>query len=253
MLEPILQSLRDVAGVQGAMVVDATANIVAHRSHTVYDLPVLQQVARSVLNATDAVQLIQDDWETLTTHFRDGKLVLRSLRTAGAGARRYTLAVIADSGLNLAFLGVALRVAAVKLVAALDAAPEPAAVPPPIPHGRTDRVAVAAARPDMAGSSLVWSGISGRSGVSATGIGAAGIPVADVASSTFLTAAVKAFTVAIGPVAGVLVKETLRTICGERPFARSDGGQLLTQLAAKITAAEARAKFQRATQSLDAG
>ena len=48
MLEPILQSLRDVEGVQGAMVVDHTAAVVAHRAHTIFDLTLLQQVlARS--------------------------------------------------------------------------------------------------------------------------------------------------------------------------------------------------------------
>ena len=53
MLEPILQSLRDVEGVQGAMVVDASAGVVAHRAHAIYDLAVLQQVARGVVNSID--------------------------------------------------------------------------------------------------------------------------------------------------------------------------------------------------------
>ncbi len=53
MLEPILQSLREVEGVQGAMVVDPSAAVVAHRAHTIYDLSVLQQVARSVINSVD--------------------------------------------------------------------------------------------------------------------------------------------------------------------------------------------------------
>src|SRR4029079_16979660 len=112
MLESILQGLREVEGVQGEMFVDAAAAVVAHRAHSIYDLGVLQQVARSVVNSIDSVQLIQDDWDMLTAHFGDGKLVLRSLRIAGARPRRYILTVIADSTLNVAFLGVALRVAA---------------------------------------------------------------------------------------------------------------------------------------------
>src|ERR1041384_319768 len=117
MLEPILQSLREVEGVQGAMVVDGSATVIAHRAHAIYDLSVLQQVARSVVNSVDSVQLIQDDWDTLTAHFGEGKLLLRSLRTTMNRPRRYVLAVIADATLNVAFLGVALRVAAAKLVA----------------------------------------------------------------------------------------------------------------------------------------
>ena len=97
MLEPILQGLREVDGVQGAMIVDHTAAVVAHRAHAIYDLAVLQQVARSVVNAADSVQLIQDDWDMLTAHFGEGKLLLRSLRTTAARPRRYILAVIADA------------------------------------------------------------------------------------------------------------------------------------------------------------
>jgi predicted regulator of Ras-like GTPase activity (Roadblock/LC7/MglB family) len=123
MLEPILQSLREVDGVQGAMIVDGAAAVIAHRAHTIYDLSVLQQVARSVVNSIDSVELIQDDWDVLTAHFGDGKLLLRSLRTAGGTPRRYILAVIADATLNTAFLGVALRVAASKLISELEVNP----------------------------------------------------------------------------------------------------------------------------------
>src|ERR1044072_8604772 len=121
MLEPILQSLHDVEGVQGAMVVDASAAVVAHRAHAIYDLAVLQQVARSVVNSIDSVQLIQDDWDMLTAHFGDGKLLLRSLRTAGNKPRRYILAGIADATLNTASLGVALRGGASQLPVDLEA------------------------------------------------------------------------------------------------------------------------------------
>lgn len=121
MLEPILQGVREVEGVQGAMVVDRSAAVLAHRTHAVYDLAALQRVARSVVHAVDSVQLIQDDWELLTVHFDSGKLVLHRLQTTSARPRPYVLAVFADATLDPAFLGVALRVAAGKLVAALDA------------------------------------------------------------------------------------------------------------------------------------
>src|ERR1044071_8955260 len=163
MLEPILQSLREVDGVQGAMIVDHAAAVVAHRAHTIYDLSVLQQVARSVVNSVDSVQLIQDDWDMMTAHFGDGKLLLRSLRTSGARPRHYVLAVIADSNLNVAFLSVALRVAATKLLAELEAGAPAASssVPSTIATGSTGsgRIPIVdQSRPVLEKTGLSWSG-----------------------------------------------------------------------------------------------
>ena len=249
MLEPILQSLREVEGVQGALVVDHAAAVVAHRAHTIYDLTVLQQVARSVVSSVDSIQLIQDDWEMLTAHFGEGKLLLRSLRTtAAARPRRYILAVIADSTLNVAFLGVALRVAATKLLAELDAAPTPApsaSVPIPLASGSTGRVPLESSKPELAKTGLAWSG-SG----SGSGVGSGDVGVADSASSTFLSACTKALAASVGPMAKVFVKEAVRKVCGERPFTRADGPALIAHLAATIEDSDDRAMFQRATRSL---
>jgi predicted regulator of Ras-like GTPase activity (Roadblock/LC7/MglB family) len=254
MLEPILQGLREVEGVQGAMVVDHTAAVIAHRAHAVYDLPVLQQVARSVVNSIDSVQLIQDDWDMLTAHFGEGKLLLRSLRTTATAARsrRYVLAVIADATLNVAFLGVALRVAAAKLVAELESAPvgiPVGSVPGTLASGSTGRVqtvqTIDAPRPELAKTGLSWSGVSSGSGVGSSDVG-----VADTASSTFLSACTKALAASVGPMAKVFVKEAVRKVCGERPFSRGDGPAVLAQLATTIEDTDDRATFQRATRAL---
>lgn len=253
MLEPILQGLRDVEGVQGAMIVDHTAAVIAHRAHSIYDLAVLQQVARSVVSSVDSVQLVQDDWDLLTAHFGEGKLLLRSLRTAAAKPRRYVLAVIADTTLNVAFLGVALRVAAAKLVAELESSPaappaasHSAAVPVAIASGSTGRYAAAdQSRPELAKSGLSWSGVS-----SGSGVGSSDVSVADSASSTFLSACTKALAASIGPMAKVFVKEAVRKVCGERAFSRGDGPALLAHLAASIDDTDDRAMFQRATHAL---
>lgn len=253
MLEPILQSLRDVEGVQGAMIIDSTAAVVAHRAHTIYDLSVLQQVARSVVSSVDSVQLIQDDWEMLTAHFGEGKLLLRSLRVAGARPRRYILTVIADATLNAAFLGVALRVAATKLLAELEAAPQAAPsaqVSGPLASGSTGRVPLAdTSRPELAKTGLSWSGSGSQTGTG-SGVGSSDVGVIDSASSTFLSACTKALAASIGPMAKVFVKEAVRKVCGERPFSRSDGPALLAHLAAGIEDSDDRAVFQRATRAL---
>ena len=246
MLESILQGLREVEGVHGAMVVDPTASVIAYRAHAIYDLPVLQQVARSVVNAADSVQLIQDDWDLLTAHFGEGKLLLRSLRTATAKPRRYILAVIADATLNTAFLGVALRVAATKLVAELEATPAGAAVPVAIVHSSSGRHPISdQSRPELAKSGLSWSGVN-----SGSGVGSSDVSVSDSASSMFLSACTKALAASIGPMAKVFVKEAVRRVCGDRPFSRADGAALLAQLAATIDDTDDRAMFQRATRSL---
>jgi predicted regulator of Ras-like GTPase activity (Roadblock/LC7/MglB family) len=265
MLEPILQSLREVEGVQGAMIVDSTAGVLAHRAHAIYDLAVLQQVARSIVNSVDSVQLIQDDWEVMTAHFADGKLLLRSLKTGGAKPRRLVLAVIADAALNVAFLGVALRVAASKLIAELESPePAPAAIPThsptsaksgPIPvaiHGSsTGRIPISEqSRPELARNGLTWSGVSSGSGVSGSGVGNSDVSVLDTVSSAFLSAATKALAASVGPMAKVFVKEGVRKVCGERPFSRADGPALVAHLATTIDDLDDRATFQRATRSL---
>jgi hypothetical protein len=249
MLEPILQGLRDVEGVQGAMIVDHTAAVVAHRAHTIYDLTVLQQVARSIANSVDSVQLIQSDWDTLTAQFGEGRLLLRNLPTTHTKPRRYVLAVIADATLNTAFLGVALRVASGKLVAELEAAPATShgtGVPVPIASGSTGRHAPPDQGPaEVAKTGLSWSGVSSGSGVGSSDVG-----VSDSASSTFLTASTKELAVNIGPMAKVLVKEAVRKVCGERPFSRADGPALIAHLATMIEDPDDRAAFLRATRAL---
>lgn len=249
MLEPILQGLRDVEGVQGAMIVDHTAAVIAHRAHAIYDLAVLQQVARSVVSSVDSVELMQDDWDTLTAHFGEGKLLLRSLRTATAEPRRYVLVVIADATLNMAFLAVALRVVAGKLIAELEASPAAshhAAVPVAITSGSTGRYSIV----DLSRSELAKTGLSWSGGNPGSGVGSSDVSVADSASSTFLSACTKALAASIGPMAKMFVKEAVRKICGERAFSCADGPALIAHLAAAIDDGDDRARFQRATRAL---
>lgn len=254
MLEPILQSLRDVEGVQGALIVDPSATVVAHNAHAIYDAMVLQQVARAVIHSVDSIQLVQDDWDMLNAHFGDGQLVLRSLRTVGDSPRRYVLAVIADASLNVAFLGVALRVASGKLVTVLDATPamgSSLALPVAIAGGtgRVPRTDLSAPEPARGG--FTWSG-SGDTGVRSVGPGSGGgnseVSVTDPSSQAFLSACARALAASVGPMAKVFVKEAVREVCGDRPFAPPDGPALIAQLARVIEDPDDRAAFVRATR-----
>jgi predicted regulator of Ras-like GTPase activity (Roadblock/LC7/MglB family) len=254
MFEPILQGLREVDGVQGAMIVDPFAAVVAYRAHAIYDLSVLQQVARSVVSTVDSVQLIQDDWDMLTAHFGEGKLLLRNLRTPSARARRYTLTVMADATLNLAFVGVALRVAVGKLVTELESAPvSGSGVADPGP-GSSVTVPLAGSgaagwgdlpRTDIAKAGLSWSGSHASSGVASSDVA-----VLDAASATMLSLCTKALAASVGPIARAFVKEAVRKLCGDRPFSRADAAGLIAHLAAGITDPADRASFQRATRAL---
>jgi predicted regulator of Ras-like GTPase activity (Roadblock/LC7/MglB family) len=255
MLEPILQTIRDVEGVQGAMVVDRSSAIIAQRAHAIYDIHVLQQVARAVTTVVDSVQLVQDDWDVLTSHYADGKLLLRNLRIGGAKPRRYVLTVIADTRLNVAFLGVALRVAAGKLLAELEAGPPVIAAPgngaPSFPGN-----APPPADPlsESSRSGLSWSGVGSSSSMvgsgSQSGMGRSDVGVADANASAFLTACTKALAASVGPMAKVFVKDAVRKLCGDRPFSRADAPALIAHLAAGLEDADDRAAFQRATRSL---
>jgi hypothetical protein len=221
-------------------------------------------VARAVVSTVDSVQLIQDDWDVLTAHFGEGKLLLRSLRITGAKPRAYVLVVIADSTLNVAFLGVALRVAASKLLTELEAGPpapasaaslvppiaasQPSAavpVPPPPPPP-----APSATRSEVARTGLSWSAASTGS-MAGSGVGSySGIAVSDSASSTFLTGCAKALGVSVGPMAKVFVIEAVRQVCGERAFTRADGPALIAHLSATIEDRDDRTRFQRAARAL---
>ncbi|MBC7974210.1 MAG: hypothetical protein H7138_04440 [Myxococcales bacterium] len=252
MIEPILQSLRDVEGVQGALIVDPSAAVLAHNAHAMYDVAVLQQVARAVVNSVDSIQLVQDDWDMLNAHFGDGQLVLRSLRASGD--RRYVLAVIADASLNVAFLGVALRVASSKLMAELEGSASSAASSMSIPiaiAGGTGRIPKSELSEPTRGH-LIWSGTDTgvhRHAGPGSGVGNSEVVVTDAWSQAFLSLCARALAASVGPMAKVFVKEAVREVCGDRPFGAPDGPALVAHLARLIDDPDERAAFVRATRT----
>ena len=263
-LEEVLDTLRELDGVEAAIVVDHAGAILAqlaNRSLAIRDASRLQRVARAMASSADAARLLQDDWELLVTDFGDRKLVLRSFPFAGVRPRSGVLAVIGDAALNLAFLAVALRVAASKLRTELEAVPAasvveaPAAAAPAVLTGPpVSSIAARLPLPPPPGSDLVDAGLTwSGTAPSAAGAGSSltgDVGVSDPASSTFLSACTRALGASVGPMAKVYVKEAVRRICGERPFSRADGVALIAQLAAGIDDTEDRALFERATRSL---
>lgn len=251
-MDTILQSLHELEGVNGSIVADGGGRILGYRAHVVYDADLLQQVSKQVVSAVDSIKLIQEDWDAITAQFSEGKLLIRNLSNGSAQKNRTaTLAVIADARLNVSFAGVAIRVAVTKLRAMLDAnmpqplhvgaLSNPTSVSQPNPMQMHAAVAPTAsslssghssasgyARPatsEVASSGLSWSGLTGSSSVSGSGVS-----VADPASSAFLTVCTKALARSVGPMAKVFVKEAARKVSPDRPFSRDSAQELITEL-----------------------
>jgi len=244
-METILQGLLDLSGVNAALVVDARGHLAAFRGKAIYDRALCEQVGATLLKAVDSVQLHQEDWDTMTAQFSEGKLLLRSLGSKGDSA--CFLAVVADSTLNASFATVAIRVAANKLKKALETgtissapslasasgtASSPAGTPPP---------AATTARPPsdsfvVANSGMSWTKAS--SSLSLTGIN-----VADPASAAFLSRCTKELARAVGPMSKVYVQEAVRRLSPEATYSMALRGKLIEELAGQIEDGDDRNQF----------
>jgi predicted regulator of Ras-like GTPase activity (Roadblock/LC7/MglB family) len=246
-MDAILQGLQELEGVHGAIVVDSGGHLVAHRAHNMYDVGLLQQVGRAIVTAIDAVKLSQEDWESITANFTEGKLLIRSL-AAGDGGVAFNLALIADSRLNPSFATVAIRVAMTKLKAALRTGggssivePNPASMSRPGASAQSFSQLKAPVT-EIASSGLSWSGFGDPS---ASG---SGIAVADPASSALLTTCTKTLAKSVGPMAKLFVKEAVRKVCPDRPFSRDRLDAVLAEIVKNIEKPAAAAEFQKAIQ-----
>jgi hypothetical protein len=260
-MESILKGLRDLEGVNGTFLADTSGQIYAYNAESIYDVTLLGQVSKAIANAIDSVKLLQDDWDTITAQFTEGRLLLRSVpQSSRKGAAPLTLALIADARLNPSFATVAIRVAIGRIKALVDAN----GIAPPIASGGgvPGRVAVpstefsaslpvttqshsSAAVPDVASSGLSWSGFGGASSMSGSGVS-----VADAASSTALTACTKCLAKAVGPMAKVFVKEAVRRVCPGQPFAKSMLPELIVELEKSIEDRDDAKEFRKAAMKL---
>jgi predicted regulator of Ras-like GTPase activity (Roadblock/LC7/MglB family) len=248
-METILDGLMELSGVRATMVLDAMGHLVAHRARAVYDRAVCERFGSTAIKAVDSIQLQQEDWDTITANFTDGRIVLR--RVPGrADLPRHVLAVVADATLNAPFATVALRVAANKVRGVLEgvsssvAAASSQLVSASALHPSSSSVAPAAdSRPVLANTGLSWSRTSSSVGTSS---GVSGVPVADPASGAFLTRCAKELARHVGPISKVYVQEGVRRVSAEAPFALARGRDLVADLAGQIEDPEDRAAFQKA-------
>jgi hypothetical protein len=241
-VETILQSLMELSGVSAVLVFDQAGQLLGHRGHSVYDQTLCQGIGGALAKALDAVQLQQEDWETVTAHYTDGKLVLRRVI---AGEQTNVLAVVADGSLNAPFATVALRVAAGKLKRFLEGGPASSSIAGLGSSGAaaarsgpsTSQPGPADSRSNL-GSGLSWSKISS--------VGLSRVSVADPASGAFLTRCAKELAQYVGPISKVYVEEGVRRVSADAPFALAQARALVEDLAAQIEDAADRARFQKA-------
>jgi hypothetical protein len=267
-MEPILQSVCELPGVTASFVFNLRGELAGLQGHAIYDQALLERVSQSLVKALESVQLQMTDWDTLTAHFDEGKLLLRNLGT-GADGEGCVLAVIGDAQVTTPFAAVALRVAVQKLKKVLDGSAaqssprlagaqqpmrsqpgvsqpgmsrpgisQPRSSPPGVSRPQS---AAAAAQAAVASSGMTWSKLSGSSGSS-------GIEVADAASSNFLTRCSKELARHVGPMSKIYVKEAVRRVSPSAPFALSLAKQLVDDLANQIEDREERIQFRKALE-----
>lgn len=247
-MDAILQTLMDLGGVTAAMVFDGTGQLVGHRGHAIYDRALCEQVSGALVKAIDAIQLQQEDWETVSAQFQDGKLLLRKVGVIGG--RTQVLAVVADANLNPSFATVAIRVAAGKLRKLLEggSASAPGAGSSQALGGSSSRLGgsssanqsqpLSDSRPVLANSGLSWSKTSS--------IGLSRVQVADPAAGAFLSRCTKALAHAVGPIAKIYVEEAVRRVAQDSPFAMSAAIALIEDLSGQIEDLEDRKQFKAA-------
>jgi hypothetical protein len=268
-MEAILQTLRDLEGVNGAVVADNRGQILAFKAHTVYDSGLLQQVSRAIVTAIDSVRLLHEDWDSITAQFSEGRLLIRNVAPASRGKHpELTLSVIADTRLNVSFAGVAIRVAVSKLKNLLEAGLTAPALPPPLarsaPSGSdpnatagsppaswpqtpaasvTSMSASAAFRASMpdVNNGLSWSGFGPTAVASASGIAAI-----DAASAAVLSSTTKALAKSVGPMAKRYVKEAVLKLWPDRPFSRELTAMLVSELEKYLEDPADAARFRQA-------
>jgi len=201
-MDTVLSALHEVPGVTATMVFDAAGRLALHKGHAVYDRALCEHVAGLLVKAIDAVQLEQEEWDSMTAQFADGRILLRNLGSA------HFLAVVADAALSPTFSTVAMRIAVNKLKKGLEKGTltglTPVSQPSVTPFSHPPTTP-AAARP--------------APGPEAT---------------AFLARCVKELARYVGPMSKVYVKEAVGRVCAGAPFTMAAAERLIEDLAQQL-------------------
>ncbi len=241
-MEAILQAVLDIPGVSAALVLDGAGRLLGQRGRALYDRALCEQLGTSLIKAIDAVHLQQEDWESMSARYTDGKLLVRNLGTLAGST--HVLVVIADATLNPSFATVSIRVAANKLkkvlggggasslTSSVASTSAPASSPALAASSRPGSTA------GLASSSVAWSQPSS--------VGLSRIAVADPASAALLARAAKELARHVGPMSKVYVEEGVRRVCPDAPFSLASAARLIDDLAGQIKVVSKRTEFRKA-------
>jgi predicted regulator of Ras-like GTPase activity (Roadblock/LC7/MglB family) len=202
-MQTILQAILDVTGVGAALVFDGDGRLVCHSSHAVYDQTLCEQLSNFLLKVVDTVQLEQEDWESVSARYDNGRLLLRNLGATGSGT--HVLAVAADATLNHSFATVAIRVAANKLKRVLGGG----AASSVLAAASSSLASSSLASSSLASSSLASSSLASSSLASSSLASSSLASSSPVASSPVASSPVASSPVASSPVASSLVASSL--------------------------------------------
>lgn len=269
-MDAILQGIKNLDGVLGALALGPSGQVVGYKVNPVYDLAMVEQVGAAVATTLDSLVLAQEDWDSVTANFADGKLLLRNLAVNGApppsGLR--ALIVIAEARINLSFAGVAIRVAVGKLKnlqpgggatanaqlgasspvmgsqllggsSMLSGSTGISGIPQQAPAFSQSQPHI---QSDLSNTGLSWSGASGSS------MAASGVSVTDAASAAYLTTVTKALARSLGPMAKAFVKDAIRKLWPGRAFSLDLGIELVAELERHIEDPADRVQFRKAVK-----
>jgi predicted regulator of Ras-like GTPase activity (Roadblock/LC7/MglB family) len=197
-MDSVLSALHEVPGVTASMVFDGSGRLALHKGHAMYDRALCEHVSGVLVKAIDAVQLEQEDWDSITAQFADGKILLRNLGSA------HFLAMVTDASLSPTFSTVAMRVAVSKLKKGIEKGTLTGITPVSQP-GVTPLAQPVAVRPS---------------------------PGPEAAA--FLTRCVKELARYAGPISKVYVKEAVGRVCAGAPFTMAAAERLIEDLAQQI-------------------
>jgi predicted regulator of Ras-like GTPase activity (Roadblock/LC7/MglB family) len=209
-MDSVLSALHEVPGVTATMVFDAAGRLALHKGHAMYDRPLCEHVAGLLVKAIDAVQLEQEEWDSMTAQFADGKILLRNLGSA------HFLAVVADAALSATFSTVAMRIAVNKLKKGLEKGTLTGVTP--------------VSQPGVAPLS--------QPGVTPVAQGAAVRATPGPEATAFLARCVKELARYVGPMSKVYVKEAVGRVCAGAPFTMAAAERLIEDLAQQIDLAD---------------
>jgi len=238
MMETVLQGLLELTGVNAALVVDEEGHLLAHRGRAVYDAALCEQVSVTLARVVDSIQLQHPDWESVTAHFGDGKLLLRNLGVVPQ-AGPCVLAVVADSTLNASFATVAIRVAAHKLKKGGD----PAGGRTPSPTGPPLSWPSSPSSPPPLPVPSLPSGVRPPPSAPPRPTPLGGGPGVDPTAAAFLVRCTRELARQVGPMARIFVDEAQRRVSPGRAFSMAAATALLDDLAGQVEDPQARTAF----------